>query len=648
MQIGSARNPGRGLAVLVAAMALALGIAAGPLATQPARADGTAKMMLVLDSSGSMKDKLADHKTKIAAARGALDSVIAQLPADQQVGLRVYGATVFNHSDKGACTDSQKVVGLGTDNRAQLKAAVRKYKPYGETPTGYALQQAGRDLGTSGRRTIVLVSDGEPTCAPDPCTVAAKLADQGIDLTIDVVGLDVSGKARSMLKCIADKANGRYYDADSADDIDNALDTVATRAARPYQASGRPVSGSDQATGAPNLRSGDWLDKIGGVGRVHSDLFYTIHRTIPGSTLHVSASLTTKGKIDDGLRLRIFGNGTQCATSYVVQNGASGPIVSTSVDAPGYRDWDEKCTDNDTFTVEITRASGLNKTAATVPLEIRVTEEAPAADLEALPKELPTPSFSAPAVTTAHKTVGGSSFDGATAIKPGSYSGNIVPGEVQIFAVPVDWGQHLTAETVVNPISDKLATAMGNSNIWLLNTQLYSPSRAVVVNTSKSEPQRVVAKSGADSRTVTYPVVYRNRTSYLDSKQAANRAGNYYIAVSLSSNKGSESFQLPFSLNVAVDGTVQGKPTYLKHGATPSASGSPSAASATPSTAAATPDPTNTTTTTSPTAGGHPENSSGNRAGTIVHALGIGAGVIGGLAVVGGAVAIILIMRRRR
>ena len=131
--------------ICIAAMTttlLALGL------TMPAQADDNdpGNLMLVLDSSGSMKEPSAGT-TKIAAAKDALNTVIDKLPAKQRVGLRVYGAKVFSAKDKGACTDSQRAVDLGTDNRSDLKSAVAKYKPYGETPTGYALQQAGKDLG---------------------------------------------------------------------------------------------------------------------------------------------------------------------------------------------------------------------------------------------------------------------------------------------------------------------------------------------------------------------------------------------------------------------------------------------------------------------------------------------------------------------
>ncbi|SDS04891.1 VWA domain-containing protein [Microlunatus soli] len=630
----------------VVALATALlGITAVVLPAAPAaHADPANKMMLVMDSSGSMKEKLSDGKTRISAAKSALNTVIGGLPGSQQVGLRVYGAKVFDRSDKGACTDSQRVVDLGTDNRDDLKAAVEKYKPYGETPTGYALQQAGKDLGNDGQRTIVLVSDGEPTCAPDPCEVAGDLAEQGIDLKVDVVGLDVSGKARSMLQCVAKAGHGHYYDADSADDIGKALDTVATRSLRPYKPTGKPITGSEQADGAPELTVGDWQDKIGGAKRARSDLFYTLRRTLPGSTFHVSASLTTLDE-SDGLDLKIIGDTSNCGFATEQHPVQYGQLISVAITAPGYRDWDEKCTENDEFTVEVTRKEN-DGASRTVPLELRVAEEPPVDNVDSLPKELPDSDYAPPETGPATKIVGGSSFAQATDIKPGSFSGTLVPGEVQIFQLPIEWGQHLTAETRIKPLNQQLDDAMGNGPNWL-NVKLFSPSRAMAENVVKSKTQVIVAPDGAEAHAVSYPVAYRNRTSFVTSKSGANRAGVYYIAVGLSPAEG-KSYQLPFTLNVGVDGDVVGKPTYLEKGrqpsASPSAGSTPSMSTPTPSASApTTPDP-------SPT---------GNQSGTavddsdakpnpLIRAVGIAAGSVGGLAVLGGIVALIVVLIRRR
>lgn len=204
---------------------------------EPASAATEGRLVLLFDSSGSMGGKISGG-TKIAAAKQALNTVVDRLPADAQVGLRVYGSTIKDAKDPRACTDSKLVVPIGTVDKPALKTQVARYRPLGVTPIAYSLEQAAKDLGSTGRRTVVLLSDGKESCGADPCATAANLAKQGIDLKFDVIGLSVSGAARSQLQCIADKGRGTYYDADDAQQIEDSLDQLATRAFRPFRLTG--------------------------------------------------------------------------------------------------------------------------------------------------------------------------------------------------------------------------------------------------------------------------------------------------------------------------------------------------------------------------------------------------------------------------
>jgi len=206
-----------------------------------------------------MEDKI-DGGTKIAVAKRALNRVVDHLPGDAQVGLRVYGARVDDENDPAACTDSELVVPIGPADKPALKAQIARYRPLGETPISYSLKQAAQDLGGSGRRTVVLVSDGRESCGEDPCVTAANLAKQGIDLKLDVIGLAVSGATRSQLQCIADRGRGTYADAKNAKQIEDSLDQLATRAFRPFQLTGTPVEGSEDAATATEVRPGQYLD----------------------------------------------------------------------------------------------------------------------------------------------------------------------------------------------------------------------------------------------------------------------------------------------------------------------------------------------------------------------------------------------------
>ena len=104
--------------VVVGTGAVLLPAASG---TPPAHADdgdtSYGRMVLLLDSSGSMAEPAGGGQTKIVAAKSALRRVVDTLPPEAQVGLRVFGATVFSRDDTGACEDSQQVVVPAADNR---------------------------------------------------------------------------------------------------------------------------------------------------------------------------------------------------------------------------------------------------------------------------------------------------------------------------------------------------------------------------------------------------------------------------------------------------------------------------------------------------------------------------------------------------
>jgi Ca-activated chloride channel family protein len=79
-----------------------------------------------------MQEKTDDGEVKIAAAKTAMDAVVGQIPADTAVGLRVFGAKVFERGDEGACTDSQLVVPVKTGQTRALRRRSRATRPTGD------------------------------------------------------------------------------------------------------------------------------------------------------------------------------------------------------------------------------------------------------------------------------------------------------------------------------------------------------------------------------------------------------------------------------------------------------------------------------------------------------------------------------------
>lgn len=546
------------------------GLTTGTALADPEPGD-TGKLVMVLDSSGSMKEPAGDGKTKIVAARTALTQVVSKLPETAQVGLRVYGATVFKRSQPGACTDTQLTVPIGTDNRPQLQAAIAKYKPYGETPIAYALQQAAKDLGPTGQRTIVLVSDGEATCAPEPCEVARSIAKQGIDLKIDVVGFRVGGKARSQLQCVAREGRGDYYDADSTIDLEAGLDRLSTRAFRPFRISGTPVQGGPQQEGAPVLAPGHYSDTF---GNDQTAKYYQIKRTMAKSTLRAGVSFRRPSGgsfvLKAEVKLKTIG-GDDCGWSYPLAfDGDQG--IATGAASSWTGDFPKGCADDDQLVLTVSPGEAFREMKG-VPYELRIDEEPPVDSTTNLTAEADDPTWTSMPGSTPRAIVPGSSFPDAPLLEPGSYKTTLMPGEVQLYKVKADWGQRIQAQVTVPKLG--AATAKAIDGIRYLDMGMISPiGEDVFAVFAKKVPggagrRGVLTKEGVVKANTTKEIRYLNRDGANNQDTGTSTPGEYYIAVSLTRKDDDKAFAIPMTLTVGLIGTPgTGKPEYVD-GATP-------------------------------------------------------------------------------
>ena len=174
--------------------------------------------------------------------------LLGSLPPSTQVGLRVFGGTKPSRPIGPACRDSSLVLPIGPLARSQAEQQIRSFTAKGRTPIAYALEQAAQDLGASGPRTIILVSDGKDTCQPpSPCQVAQRIARGGVEMRIQAIGFNVDPAARRELQCIAKAGGGVYTDADNAATLKEQLRVLSTRALRQYVPKGKPVRGGPSA-----------------------------------------------------------------------------------------------------------------------------------------------------------------------------------------------------------------------------------------------------------------------------------------------------------------------------------------------------------------------------------------------------------------
>jgi Ca-activated chloride channel family protein len=562
-------------------------VGTGWSAPQPARAEEPAKVLLLLDVSGSMNERISSGGTKFAAAKRALKQVAGALPAGTQVGLRVYGSEISESKDTNpkACRDTELVMPIGPLDRSKMYKAVDSFDAVGETPIAYSLGKAVDDLGDKGRRVLVLISDGEESCAGDPCPAARKLADNGVDLQFNAIGLDVGSKARKQLKCIAQAGDGSYYDADEADDLSEALRKLTERALRPFAITGTPVIGTEDPATAPQLTVGQYRDRFGaGDGQ----RFYRISRR-PGDTVTASVnSLVPPTGNYNGenwdLTLATEGGEACDAVKTVGETGDTVVVVSAAVrsgsEAP------ECTTDPLVLSVERRSSSGNDKAAAA---EILVATEPEIVNTASLPTAITSYDESGRAVPTAkstRQTGGGTSFTNAPLLAPGSYNDAPAVGESVFYKVRLEAGQRLLS-TVAAP-SDRDSWDLSNYETLTVATVLYSPSRVPQTKQSAAlqgdnrvkitafSPQvRVRNREIAHGSLVTTEGNARANASY------ASVAGDYYVSVQVRSNNADLAGRvLPIRVNVAVDGRPAGQAQYgSSTEPTPSASASPSTSS---------------------------------------------------------------------
>ncbi|MGM1030622.1 MAG: vWA domain-containing protein [Actinomycetota bacterium] len=434
---------------LVAVLALGgVGITT-PRATAAGTDSGDGGLVLVLDSSGSMAEPAAGGASRIDSAQEALGAVIGDLPDSNRVGLRVFGATRVGLDDPASCTDSQLLVPIGIDNRDALRDAVERYEPFGETPIGYALQQAGQDLGDSGQRAIVLVSDGIATCEPDPCLIAAELAEDDIDMRIDVIGLDVDDAARQQLQCIADRGRGDYLGVSEASSLQHALERLSARAFRPFGVVGEPVEGTAAADGAPVLASGaQYVDDLVGDSTLH----YLVERGVPGSVVHVGMTgrLPHDGSVTvDGTLSTL--DGQPCDATSITALGEDRFSVFAGRVSAAEGSPEHACATAQQLLLTVAASTPLG---VALPFELRIAEHAWPSNAASLPVPADAQrgwELSLPSDGARGAIVGGSSLNDAPLIAPGSYRTDMLPNEFQFFRVSADWGQTLHVEASLDP-----------------------------------------------------------------------------------------------------------------------------------------------------------------------------------------------------
>ena len=593
------RSPHSALfAALIACAALLLSTSTASATVTPSSDESVpGKLLLMLDASGSMKAKDPSGLTKIEAAKKALTGVVGALPDTAQVGLRVYGATVDGKGKPtpAACADTQLIHPIATLDKPKLTSTIAAIKALGETPIAHSLTQALTDLGTQGKRNIVLVSDGEESCVPDPCPVIKKLTTAGVDLQIDTVGFGVNAKARTQLQCIADAGKGTYYDAKDSDALAASLGKLSQRALRPFTVSGTPITATEDPTKAPEIKPGQYTDTY--VSKAPAR--HLLLKRIPGSTVRLSlvarpGAQPSNTDTDEWLMDVSTPEGIECTKQRTAgleffRNGKSVTLAATVnlKNALTQRVKDKvkvACATSETLLVTLTHPKG---SAAPQPVELVFIDEPPVDDVATLPaatKPQAVEPFTAPATGSAQPVLGGGGFSDAPTLTAGTYTDSVMTGEQIYYRVRLDFGQR-AAFTVEAPATG-VALPQDALERQLMSVDAWTPSRHPLTRISGGGPSNHgILWKGTDKLELTEftpEVRYLNRESFGNGYHWPDLAqvsmpGYYYFAVNRAPAQAARVGQapIPIRIRVNVTGDLNGKPAYA--GTPPDASTSPSA-----------------------------------------------------------------------
>lgn len=197
---------------------------AGPRFTAklPAK-DGV--VVICIDTSGSMRSEDVEP-TRWQAALAAAHAFVDAVPAGTKVGIVSFSS------------GANLIEPPSDDLDAVRESLDRVPGPDGATAIGDALTLAAAQMPSTGKRVIVLLTDGVNNRGGDPVAASEKIGAKGI--TIETVGVGTSGSGQMIpgtnepadldataLRTIAANAGGRYVEAADAQTLRTAFANIA-------------------------------------------------------------------------------------------------------------------------------------------------------------------------------------------------------------------------------------------------------------------------------------------------------------------------------------------------------------------------------------------------------------------------------------
>lgn len=183
-------------------------------------------IVIVFDASSSMEGLTNSGETKIDAAKEAVIEYLNGLTSDDRVALIVFYD----------CQDIQVEADF-TYDRSLVSARVSSITAQGGTPIKDSLSTAWDYLKANGNINhswyIVIFTDGGETCddSYDPCQAAERIASESSSYRqtpVYTIGfmIEDGSQAEIDLRCIADTTGGKYFSADSPEELKEAFKKI--------------------------------------------------------------------------------------------------------------------------------------------------------------------------------------------------------------------------------------------------------------------------------------------------------------------------------------------------------------------------------------------------------------------------------------
>lgn len=189
------------------------------------------RILFILDFSNSMTETLEGSR-KVDLMINTMKKILPKIPQNAWVGLRIYGHKM-GFTPMEACRASTLISPILKNNAPYIAQNLQKAKPRGMTPITFSLKQAIKYdfMGFSGKKHIILLTDGGENCDESPCTFVMNLIKIRRDISIDVIAFNVQNdEDLEQLKCTALVTSGKFYNAQTSAELlngfNNSIDGV--------------------------------------------------------------------------------------------------------------------------------------------------------------------------------------------------------------------------------------------------------------------------------------------------------------------------------------------------------------------------------------------------------------------------------------